>query len=122
MVQYKHTRNNVTKLIRHAKRDFYTSRLSNPNTTVNEMWKVLKDVLPGNKISSNKHLPDPQTFNDFFSSIGKRITDKFGDVNPNHFDFNLISLPLTRTLSYKSFSNFPKTKLPLTLLIWIVSY
>ena len=48
-----------------------TSRLSNPNTTVNEMWKVLKDVLPGNKISSNKHLPDPQTFNDFFSSVGK---------------------------------------------------
>ncbi len=76
-VKYKELRNKVNKMMKEAKREYYTNKIDDSAGDTKNMWKTLKELLP-NKKGNVTTLPttsdnDMQLANDFnkhFSSIG----------------------------------------------------
>ena len=78
--QYRHLRNKVTSSVRQAKKEFYTSSITECKNDSKLMWKLLNNMIP-KKCNSNNTVSsslNPELFNKYFASIGERLT--------NHFD------------------------------------
>ena len=107
---YKQARNNVTSEIRRAKRQFISTKIESAVRDVKKIWKTLRYLTPEKKTGSqatsikvNDHYVCGQelsdSFNDYFSTIGKTLHDTFvnngNNANPmtiipnvNPFVFN----------------------------------
>ena len=78
--QYRHLRNKVTSSVRQAKKEFYTSSITECKNDSKLMWKLLNNMIP-KKCNSNNTVSsslNPELFNKYFASIDERLT--------NHFD------------------------------------
>ena len=112
---YRIARNNVTKLIRNEKRNYFNDKINNAHTmSNNELWKSVKMLL-GN--GGNESVPlelSSDEFNHFFTNIGSEINKTFtsnelywrGPESIYSFKFNSISeddlLQLLQKLPSKS--------------------
>ena len=79
--EYRLTRNKITNVVRNAKASYYQSKIEAANRDTKLMWNILKQALPSDKYTCQPTTISPQTFNDFFSSVGERLTRDFGDLN-----------------------------------------
>ena len=73
-------RNKVTSSVRQAKKEFYTSSITECKNDSKLMWKLLNNMIP-KKCNSNNTVSsslNTELFNKYFASIGERLT--------NHFD------------------------------------
>ena len=52
------------------------------------MWKTLKSVLHSKKDFSLSSEIDPEVFNNYFSTIGERLTSNFGQLELPNFEVN----------------------------------
>ena len=76
--KYKRLRNTVSKKMKKAKSDYYSSRLTetqDPKT----MWEILKEIMPNKK---NAGVPKTGSlsalkFNHFFTSIAEKLCERF---------------------------------------------
>ena len=76
--KYKRLRNTVSKKMKKAKSDYYSSRLTetqDPKT----MWEILKEIMPNKK---NAGVPKTDSlsalkFNHFFTSIAEKLCERF---------------------------------------------
>ena len=88
------------------------------------MWKTLKSVLPSKKNYSSSSEIDPEVFNNYFSTIGERLTSNFGQLELPNFEVNselpglsfvvinsndilkeLLKLPLKPKMGFVNFEN-----------------
>ena len=88
------------------------------------MWKTLKSVLPSKKDYSSSSETDPEVFNNYFSTIGERLTSNFGQLELPNFEVNselpglsfvvtnsndilkeLLKLPLKPEMDFLNFDN-----------------
>ena len=98
--QYRSLRNHVTYIIRKAKYEYYKHKIDSSVRNPKEMWNTLKQVLPSKSIPNSTEIT-ADAFNDFFSSVGERLTSNFGDLIPpsvtfssplNMFDLSVINV------------------------------
>ena len=83
--EYRMLRNNVTTKIRKARRSFYSNKLSaaeNPN----QIWNILKDVMPNKTPSQTGHsnsntISQANQFNDYFANVGSELASKIPQVS-----------------------------------------
>ena len=90
--EYRLVRNTVTSKIRKARRNFYTNRLSNVENH-NQIWSILKDVMPNKKSSQDGSSRSDNTsqanqFNEYFANVGTELASKIPVIssNVNHND------------------------------------
>ena len=55
------------------------------------MWKTIKQCLPSKNKSTSSTDIECSDFNEYFSKIGERLTDHFGDVTYPPFDITINS-------------------------------
>ena len=91
--EYKKYSNKLTKIKLTAKKQYYAKEFEVTTGNPRKTWEVLRTLLPGNSTKSSalpsaidlngKKVTDQQImlseFNNFFSTIGKKLTDKFSD-------------------------------------------
>ena len=83
--EYRMLRNKVTTKIRKARRSFYSNKLSaaeNPN----QIWNILKDVMPNKTPSQTGHsnsntISQANQFNDYFANVGSELASKIPQVS-----------------------------------------
>ena len=78
--RYRTLRNKVTSTIRKAKFNYYSHQINKLSNDSKSMWRTLKQVLPSKKNYSSNSDINPEIFNDYFSTIGKHLTEDFGDL------------------------------------------
>ena len=80
-LKYKKLRNLVTLTIRREKKAYYTEQINSKDSNTTGMWNVLKHLLQSRTDNSpiDESL-DSDTFNDFFSEIGMKLTTNFGQL------------------------------------------
>ena len=76
--KYKRLRNTVSKKMKKAKSDYYSSRLTetqDPKT----MWKILKEIMPNKKtaVAPKTGSLSALKFNHFFTSIAGKLCERF---------------------------------------------
>ena len=91
--EYKKYSNKLTEIKPTAKKQYYAKELETNTGNLRKAWEVLRTLFPGNSTNSSalpfainpngKKVIDQQImlckFNNFFSTIGKKLTDKFSD-------------------------------------------
>ena len=95
---YRNTRNQVTRLVRKSKKDYYTSLIDQNKGNSKSMWKILKGLLPkcssggitalevnGTLITDFKNIAN--SFNAFFTDIGLKLAATINVVNVNPVDY-----------------------------------
>ena len=70
----------VKSMIRKAKFNYYSYQINKLSNDSKSMWRTLKQVLPSKKNYSSNSDINPEIFNDYFSTIGKHLTEDFGDL------------------------------------------
>ena len=122
--KYRKLRNEVTSNIRKAKSTFYSDQINTASNNSTLMWKTLKSVLPSKKNYSSSSEIDPEVFNNYFSTIGERLTSNFGQLELPNFELNselpglsfvvinsndilkeLLKLPLKPKMDFLNFDN-----------------
>ena len=124
-LKYKKLRNLVTLTIRREKKAYYTKQINSNDSNTTGMWNVLKHLLQSRTDNSpiDESL-DSDTFNDFFSEIGMKLTTNFGqlrlpkltvpnstkqfvfhEININYTLKELLKLPLKSTLDVINIDN-----------------
>ena len=69
--------------IKRAKKEFYSFEINHSSNNSYLMWNTLRHILPSKSNHSNMSDLDPEKFNDFFCSVGQRLTNHFtGQVTP----------------------------------------
>ena len=63
-----------------AKFNYYSHQINKLSNDSKSMWRTLKQVLPSKKNYSSNSDINPEIFNDYFSTIGKHLTEDFGDL------------------------------------------
>jgi hypothetical protein len=76
---YKQLRNKVTSEIRKEKSKFYSHKIDDNRNNPKKMWAALKPLLSKSKSTANVDNISANSFNQFFSTVGRRITEKFDD-------------------------------------------
>ncbi len=76
-VKYKELRNKVNKMMKEAKREYYTNKINDSAGDIKNMWKTLKELLPNKKgnvttlpNTSENDIQLANDFNEHFTSIG----------------------------------------------------
>ena len=88
MINYRILRNKVTCAIRNEKKHFVETEIQQNEGQPDRAWRALKYLLPTkNKASTSTGHRDPNTFNSFFSSVGNKATEHFGNIGLP--DFNI---------------------------------
>jgi hypothetical protein len=105
---YKQMRNNVTKIIRKSKQEFYREISNTHKRNPKTLWKHIRQTLPKN---TNDNVNDitPDTFNNFFSTIGENVSASINTTEPNlsfpnsvhDFTFNPITKEFLETFLNK---------------------
>ena len=108
MKKYRITRNKVRSVIKRAKREYYTQTI-NASSRPRHLWNILRTILPSK--SNNQVSPSvlsANTFNNYFSSIGQKLTAKLPTINHAYknyslppFAFKIISNIATYKFLYK---------------------
>jgi len=94
--KYKTLKNKVNKLLRTAKKNYYSDQLKKEKNNIKNTWKILNNVLNkdhkrpchtefnlnGKIINNSNQIPDH--FNDFFINIGPNQVSQIPDTN-THF-------------------------------------
>lgn len=96
---YKNYRNNLTKLIRKTKYQYYKTKIQSCNNDLKKTWKIVKEAtndITGNcdikKIvdENDRTLTDPaliaDEFNNYFSKVGQRLASKIKKSRPNYIE------------------------------------
>ena len=78
---YKRCRNQVVKLIRQAKKDFYTNEIDQSKSS-KQMWKTIRNLIKSKPESTSG---SPDNFNDFFTNIGPQLNSTFPDSSDLHW-------------------------------------
>ncbi len=76
-VKYKELRNKVNKMMKEAKREYYTNKINDSAGDIKNMWKTLKELLPNKKgnvttlpNTSENDIQLANEFNEHFTGIG----------------------------------------------------
>ena len=72
--KYKQLRNEITLNIRKSKRVYYENEINTASNDPTKLWNILKQTLPSKKSCTKSCSISPQEFNDFFSTIGEKLT------------------------------------------------
>ena len=123
--RYKSLRNEVTYAIRLNKVNFVQNEIQRNEGKPDKAWKTLKHFLPSKHQLISPSELDANTFNKFFSSIGIKATEHYGDMKlpklqfpgvTDNFIFPLMSsnyvhtyldkLPNSRNLDSLNFDNY----------------
>ena len=83
--EYRRMRNNVTTKIRKARRDYYSNKLSAAENS-NQIWNILKDVLPNKTASQTGHSTSSTNsqankFNKHFANVGSELASQIPQVS-----------------------------------------
>jgi hypothetical protein len=99
---YKTARNHVTHQVRQVKSDFIQSQIHKHTGDSRGMWRSLNHVLPSKKNASSATSDlNAEEFNNFFTSIGEKLTSQFDknilpDMPPmvfnENFGFNFMDI------------------------------
>ena len=93
--KYKTLNNKLNKLLRSAKRNYYSNQLEKEKKNIKNTWKILNNVLNKNHKKScntefnlngqtiNNPNQIPEHFNDFFINIGPNQVSQIPDTNTN---------------------------------------
>ena len=125
-ISYKNT---LTKLLRSAKRTYFSKRLESCKNDMKNTWKVIKEAMNStnnkstiDKIKSNDTLIDDPVsisniFNSYFSQIGNNLASKIPQSNKNFTEFlgpandnSIFLLPTNRMEILKIVSGLPNKK------------
>ena len=106
--QYRLSRNNVTDAIRKRKRDYFSRQIINKKTNVSNLWKSLRKVIPTkNNVDISSTELSPDKFNDFFTSVGVKLTKHFNknilpdiDFQQPSCSFSLSKIPNNFVFQY----------------------
>ena len=95
---YRTTRNKITTLVRQAKKDYYTTMLSQSQGNAKSTWKILKDLLPktsssgvtslmvdGSLLTDFKDISN--AFNNFFTNISTQLATAIKIVSCSPLDY-----------------------------------
>ena len=85
---YKSLRNKVTSKIRNSKRNYYTNSVSENKECPKSLWKILSHLLPNKRAKCVNSSLDSNDFNNFFSSVGERLTQHFDELKLPVLNFN----------------------------------
>ena len=85
-VEYKKLRNKVNSEVKKAKRAYYISRINANQNNSKQMWNTLRHFLPSKKKDIDNQDINADHFCNFFSNIGKNLTDSFGEFDLDEFD------------------------------------
>ena len=117
--KYKELRNKVNKMMKEAKRDYYTNKIDNSAGDTNNMWKTLKELLP-NKKGNLSTLPTTSEndkclandFNKHFTSIGSPSYQDASNymANTTYCDNNFTFTPVTAEEIIDELKTIPQKK------------
>ena len=97
---YRKARNLVTKKIRFSKKAYFSKQLFNAsnNTSGENVWKVLKPLLPSKSKSSDKGVSTAANgsslaneFNKFFANVGSKLASKIPAMNRDSRKYHSIT-------------------------------
>ena len=95
MKSYRHVRNQVNKLNRELKREYFTHKIASCKGDLKNTWKTINNVLNKKSKTPNissinvegKHISTSagvaESMNDFFCTIGKTVRKKFPEQEPS---------------------------------------
>ena len=97
--KYKHYRNVLTKLLKSAKKSYYSNKFSFTRGNTNKTWKVINEVL--NKIKTKSAPKELNSSNDKpltnSYDIGEEFNDYFTNIGPN------LAASLTNTGDFRQY-------------------
>ena len=86
---YKHKRNDITSSVRQSKFTYFNEKINSSDNNRN-IWKVLKEALPHKQHRGPEIKISSQEFNNFFSTIGEKLTSKHENVSIDQLPNTLI--------------------------------
>ena len=120
--KYRCLRNKVTSLIRNQKKNYISSQLFANKGKPGNTWKILERILPSTTRGNIPPDMDADGFNEFFCSIGKKVTEHFGPtILHDFFPFSnsiFILPPIDFKFAYEFLVSLPNS-VSLDLLKWI---
>ena len=75
--EYRKLRNYITYLINKSKRVFFTTRIQQSKGNLGQMWHTLNEALNKPSISNSSINLSPDNVNDYFSSVGNKVSELF---------------------------------------------
>ena len=99
MINYRILRNKVTCAIRNEKKHFVETEIQQNEGQPDKAWRALRYLLPTkNKVSTSTSNLDANTFNSFFSSVGNKTTEHFGNRCEKHVSSSCLHSLVVRAL------------------------
>ena len=95
---YKLYRNNLTKIIKHAKNNYYQQRFNQCDGDMRQTWKQINNILGNNHMNKNAIFKVKDTnvhdetvianaFNDFYANVGVNTANKLPNSNRDFQSF-----------------------------------
>ena len=81
--EYKTLRNQVTTSLQKAKREYFTHKIQNSNGKPKQLWKLLNFAQNQTKTLSIPTSTSVNEFNQYFTSAGSKMIDRFSDQYPD---------------------------------------
>ena len=85
---YKTKRNEIVRMISNAQSNYYHNVVDQSNNRNRDMWKSLNHILNINRHSKIDTSINADSFNAFFTNIGKSLADK---IDSDHYEWHLPS-------------------------------
>ena len=99
-IEYRRSRNQLNNKIKLAKKNYYNNLLNEASGNSKQTWKVINQILNRNSSGPNvikslnvddNEVTSPEgivnTLNDYFVSIGEKLSNNIPAVNSSHMDF-----------------------------------
>ena len=80
--EYRTLRNQVTTSLQKAKREYFTHKIQNSNGKPKQLWELLNFAQNKTKTLSIPTNTSVNEFNQYFTSVGSKMIDRFSDQYP----------------------------------------
>jgi hypothetical protein len=84
---YRNARNEVSKMVKKAKYTHFQNLSVNCDSNSRTFWKEMGKVFPNSSMNKIVNDISPDTFNDYFSSIGEKVVNKNNDLCMNNTNY-----------------------------------
>ena len=73
-------RNYINNIVKRAKEQYYENIVKENSQNPKTLWKNINNIVRENKYFAQTHDITASRFNDFFSTIGEHVSNKFSGV------------------------------------------
>ena len=78
--EYRSMRNYINNIVKRAKEQYYENIVDENSQNPKTLWKNINNIVRENKYFAQTHCIIASRFNDFFSTIGENVSNRFSGV------------------------------------------